>query len=136
MPKKEKKLTTAEQVAALKGSFNKHVKIETPQWQEINTTVGRLEKKIDRIVDIKINGAQGIENVLVHMWEATAGARWRIRARRAAAKWTEAHPTIKSIAVWALKKLIALALAVVVVWVMYKLGLGQFIEHVLRISPQ
>jgi hypothetical protein len=132
---KEKKLTVAEQIGELKSAFDDHVQIETPQWDGIKTAIGQLNTKLDRILDVKINGTVGFENVIALLGEVTSSARWRKHARKAMASWTEKHPTIKSVAIWAVKKTITLALAIVVVWAMYKLGLGQLVEQIFRIAP-
>jgi hypothetical protein len=114
---KQKKLTVAEQIGALKTSFDE------------------MDKKLDRILGIRINGTIGFENVIALLAEATAGVRWRLKARKAIALWAENHPTLKSVAVWAFKKAFTLLLAVVVVWLMYRFGLGDLIEQVFRIAP-
>ena len=129
---KKKKLTVAGQIGGLQTSFDRHIEIETPQWKGIKSTIDEMSVKLDRILNVKINGAQGFEDVLTYMWEATAGARWRIRAKRAVAKWSAAHPTLKSAIVWLLKKAVWLLLIIAAATLMQYLGLGEYVGHLFK----
>ncbi|MEW6511887.1 MAG: hypothetical protein AB1428_13125 [Bacteroidota bacterium] len=129
----KRKPTTAEQVSALQASFEQHISIETGQWSKIAEAVGDMQGKVDRIINVKINGAEGFENVVHHLWEATSGPRWRMWAREKTRRWFEAHPTVKSILVWLLKKFLWTALFITGVILAQYLGLGQMIERLINI---